>query len=225
VWRVLSRHREYRRGRLVEGYLLFRGGHFTDRLEKQLGFLVEIDKAKAILRKTKLFDGSRVENDAEHSWHIAIMAMVLAEHANEDIDLARVMKMLLIHDLVEIDAGDYIIYTKATEEKEAKELLAAERIFGMLPDDQKAEFRGLWAEFEARKTIEARFAAALDRLEPVMQNHHNHGDTWRKFGIPMSQIMEINQRIGKGSETLWEYAKSLIEEFGAAGAPSERSQK
>ena len=185
----------------------------TDQLKQQIEFLMEIDKVKSIVRRTKLFDGSRCENDAEHSWHLAMMAIVLAEHANEPFDLVKVLKMILIHDIVEIDAGDFIVYTHQTVEKEATEKVAAERIFGMLPEGQKQELIDLWREFEERSTPEAKFAAALDRLEPVMQNYFAKGDVWVRNQIPAEQILTLNQeRIGKGSDTLWEYAKSLIDE-------------
>jgi len=183
-----------------------------ERLKKQLDFIVEIDKIKTIIRHTKLFGGAKYENDAEHSWHLAMMALVLAEHANEPIDVVKTVKMVLVHDIVEIDAGDYIIYTKLTAEKEAKEKAAAERIFGLLPEEQKTEFIGLWREFEERATPEAKFAAAVDRLEPVMQNYFAQGATWRENGIAAEQVLAVNRRIGYGSDRLWEYAKGLIEE-------------
>lgn len=182
-----------------------------DRLAKQLAFIVEIDKIKAIYRQTKLFDGSRRENDAEHSWHLAVMAMVLSEHSNVPIDTARVMKMVLIHDLVEVYAGDIIVYAAQAEERAAREAGAAGRIFGLLPQDQCDEFIGLWREFEARLTPEARFAAAIDRLEPVMQNYYTSADAWRKHGIKAEQILGLNgPRIGGGAKALWEYAKGLV---------------
>jgi putative hydrolase of HD superfamily len=187
------------------------------RIKQQLEFIVEIDKIKSIFRHTKLFDGSRRENDAEHSWHLAMMALVLAEHANEPVDVVKVVKMVLVHDIVEIDAGDYIIYTKLTAEKEAKEKAAAERIFGLLPEEQKDEFYSLWREFEERRTPEAKFAAAIDRLEPVMQNYYTQGAPWRENNVPAEHIYSINHRIAAGSETLWEYAKSLIDECVAKG--------
>jgi putative hydrolase of HD superfamily len=177
-----------------------------------LDFIIEIDKVKGIFRRTKLFDGSRRENDAEHSWHLAMMALVLCEHSNEPIDVSKVIKMVLIHDIVEIDAGDYIVYTHQTKEKEEEELLAASRIFGILPEEQKDEFITLWKEFEERKSPEAKFAAAIDRLEPIMQNYYQEADVWRKNNIKAEQILSVNKRIDHGSEQLWQYAKSLIEE-------------
>lgn len=136
----------------------------------------------------------------------------MSEYANQPIDVSKVIKMVLIHDIVEIDAGDYIVYTDQTTEKEIKEKAAAERIFGILPDDQKNEFIGLWTEFEKRITIEARFAAAIDRLEPIMQNYYTEAYAWQKNNISSEKILGVNQQIQKGSETLWEYAKGIIKE-------------
>lgn len=195
----------------------------NERLKQQLEFIVEIDKIKSVFRKTKLFDGSRRENDAEHSWHLAVMAIILAEHANEPIDIAKVVKMVLVHDIVEIDAGDYIIYTTLTAEKEAKEKAAAARIFGLLPEDQRDECISLWREFEERSTPEAKFAAAIDRLEPVMQNFFGQGEAWRENGIAAEQILSVNRRIGNGSDRLWEYAKGLIEDCRDKGLLGQRS--
>ena len=182
------------------------------RLKQQLQFLIEIDKVKSIFRRTRLFDKSRNENDAEHSWHLAMMALILSEYANEPIDVTRVVKMVLIHDLVEIDAGDMIIYKVKQHEKTEKETAAAERIFGLLPQEQKQEFIELWQEFEERGTPEARFAAAIDRLEPVMQNFYTDAYAWREHGIKAEQVLTVNRRIEEGSQELWDYAKSLIEE-------------
>jgi putative hydrolase of HD superfamily len=184
------------------------------RLEKQIEFILEIDKAKQVLRRTLLLDQSRRENDAEHSWHLAVMALLLAEYAaSETLDLFRVVKMVLIHDLVEIDAGDIFIYDAALcAEKEERERRAAERIFGLLPEDLAAELRTLWEEFEARETPEARFAAALDRLQPLLHNYHTHGYAWRRHGIRHDRVLTVNQRIAEGAPALWEYAKGLIED-------------
>lgn len=183
-----------------------------ERLRMQIEFIVEIDKIKSIFRRTKLFDKSRNEKDAEHSWHLAIMAIILSEYSNKPIHLLKVLKMVLIHDIVEIDAGDYILYTQYTAEKDMKEKAAAERIFGILPVDQKVEFINLWKEFEKRNTPEAKFATAIDRLEPVMQNYFTEAYAWRENRISADQILTVNQRIERGSEKLWEYAKGLINE-------------
>jgi putative hydrolase of HD superfamily len=181
-------------------------------LEKQLIFLLEIDKLKLILRRSKLFDNSRYENDAEHSWHISMMAIVLSEYANEAIDTLKVLKMLLIHDLVEIDAGDSFLYGENIDEKFKNEELAAKRIFGMLPDDQSKEFIVLWEEFENNHTAEAKFAVALDRLEPIMQNYYTQGHAWKKHRIPPEKVIDVNKKIENGSKVLWEYAFNLINE-------------
>jgi putative hydrolase of HD superfamily len=181
-------------------------------LNQILEFIREIDKVKGIYRRTKLFDQSRYENDAEHSWHLALMALTLKDYANEKIDVNKVIEMVLIHDIVEIDAGDYIVYTTEKEEKQKKEKAAAKRIFGILPDKLKDEIYALWDEFEAEESPEAKFASAIDRLEPIMQNYYSNGEAWKKHNIHSSQILKVNRKIEKGSIALWEYAKSLIEE-------------
>lgn len=190
----------------------------TDRLERQLQFLIEVDKLKNILRRTKISDGSRLENDAEHTWHLMMMAVVLEEHANERVDLSRVIRMLMIHDIVEIDAGDTFAYDEAGKAtKQAREEQAATRLFGMLPDDQAILLRELWQEFEARRTPESRYAAALDRLQPMLLNYLNKGDTWRNHGITSDRVHAFNAHIGAGSQTLWEYAQTLIKNAVAEG--------
>lgn len=179
--------------------------------DQRIDFIKEVDKLKSVFRHTYLFDGTRNENDAEHSWHLAIMAIVLEDCSNERVDIIKVIKMVLIHDLVEIDSGDFILYTDRKEEKLEKEKKAAERIFGLLPKELRTEFTYLWKEFEEKKTPEARFAAAIDRLEPIMQNHATGGRAWKKNGIKLEQVIEANRHIAEGSESLWEYAKKLIE--------------
>ncbi|WP_434113354.1 HD domain-containing protein [Methylocaldum sp. GT1TLB] len=186
-----------------------------DRLKRQIGFIVELDKLKTIVRQSWLADGSRRENSAEHSWHVALMALVLAEHANADmdLDLARVVKLLLLHDVVEIDAGDVLIYDVAGNvSKPERERQAAERIYGMLPDDQAAELRALWEEFEMGETTEARFAASLDRLMPLLHNFLTEGRAWRHHGVTADQVLAANARIAAGSAALWDYARGLIDE-------------
>ncbi len=183
-----------------------------DKLKKQIEFIVAVDKIKSIVRRTKIFDGSRLENDAEHSWHIALMAMVLHEYANEKVDLLKVIKMLLIHDIVEIYSGDIIIYTNDPQDKVNKELEGAEKVFSILPHEQYSEFIDIWKEFESRETAEAKFAAAFDRLEPVMQNCFHDGYAWVNNGIKYEQIINVNKRISSGSEELWRYAKTIIDE-------------
>lgn len=184
------------------------------RLLQQMSFIMEVDKLKNIFRKTKIADGSRYENDAEHSWHLMLMTVILLEHANEpSLNLLKVMKMLLIHDIVEIDAGDTFAYDDAGhEDKMEREQMAAERLFGILPDDQRDECMALWHEFEERVTNEAKYATALDRLQPMMLNFQNKGDTWQKYGITSDRVLERNKPIDNGSEVLWDFAKGLVAE-------------
>ncbi|OPZ59826.1 MAG: 5'-nucleotidase [Deltaproteobacteria bacterium ADurb.Bin510] len=189
------------------------------RLERQLEFIREIDGLKHILRQTYLMDASRQENDAEHSWHIALMALVLAEHANEPVDVLRVIAMLLIHDLVEIDAGDTFLYSdeRARQAHRAAEERAADRIFGLLPAEQARRFRELWEEFEAKASPEACYAAALDRLQPLLHNFATEGLAWRNHGVRREQVVALNSAIAKGSQGLWDYAQRLIDEAVARG--------
>lgn len=190
----------------------------ADRLARQLAFIAELDKLKAVLRQTWLLDGSRRETDAEHSWHIAMMALVLAEHADEPVDAGHVVRMLLVHDIVEIDAGDTFIYDDAGHaDKEAREQAAAARLFGMLPRQQGAELRALWDEFEAGETPEARFAAAVDRLQPLLHNYLTEGKAWRQHGVTADRVRTVNARIGEGSAALWEQARRLIDDAVAKG--------
>ncbi|MFK0382865.1 HD family hydrolase [Agrobacterium sp. NPDC090273] len=187
---------------------------FADgRMAKQIRFILEVEKLKTVLRMTPLLDASRRENDAEHTWELALMAVLLAEYADEPVDLARVVKMILIHDIVEIDAGDTFIYdAKAVTDQEAREIAAADRLFGLLPEDQAAEFRALWDEFEARKTPEARFARAMDRLQPLLHNFFTSGGTWHSAGVTRDMVMERKAVIAGGSSRLWTAAQSLIDE-------------
>lgn len=185
----------------------------SERLRKQLEFIREIDKAKTVLRRSVLLDRSRRENDAEHSWHLAVMAILLVEYANEPVDLLKVVKMLLIHDLVEIDAGDTYAYdAKGHEDKYEREQRAADRIFGLLPQEQGEELRRLWEEFEERRTPEARFAVAMDRLQPVMLNYLTEGVVWRQHGVKSEQVIARNRHIAEGSEVLWEAAAEYIQD-------------
>ncbi len=182
--------------------------------QKQLNFLIEIDKVKQIFRQTKLFDNSRYENDAEHAWHLALMAITFEKYANEQIDLLKVIKMVLIHDIVEIDAGDTFLYAneELLKQKDINEKNAAERIFGILPAESGVELKSLWEEFEERITPEAKFAAALDRMEPVLQNSKTKGHAWQKHGVTKDQVIKANkQKISEGSEALWEYIEDVIE--------------
>jgi len=187
-------------------------------LSDQIQFLLEADKLKEIERRSYLVSGNRKENSAEHSWHLALMSMVLSEYANESIDRFKVLRMLIVHDLVEIDAGDTFCYdTKGNSSKAAREEKAAERIFGILPDHQGKEFRELWEEFEARQTPEARFAAALDRLMPLLHNLKNHGRSWQENGVTADQVYQRNQHMAEGSQTLWNYIKAELDQAVAAG--------
>src|SRR5688572_6162224 len=182
-----------------------------DRLSKQLQFIIELDKLKSVYRRTYLIDADRRENSAEHSWHLGLLAMVLSEYSNEPVDTCKVVKMVLIHDVVEIDAGDTYIYD-AQGNKLERERIAAERIFGMLPSDQAEEFRNLWEEFESRATPEARFASALDRFIPQLHNFHTEGRSWREHGITAELILARNAEISYGSETLWHWTQVLIDD-------------
>lgn len=187
-------------------------------LERQIAFIKEIDKVKYIQRRTCLFNSDRRENDAEHSWHLALMTLVLAQHSDEPVDVLKVLKMVLIHDIVEIDAGDTFIYdTQKSHENTDEERLAAGRIFGMLPEAQAQELIEVWEEFEAGHTAEARFARAMDRLEPLLQNVSNNGGTWREFGVDYLKVYEKKEKIRNGSTALWDYAGQLIEESVASG--------
>ena len=188
------------------------------RLISQLAFIREIDRLKRILRRTSLIGGDRRENSAEHSWHLAMMALVLAEHANAPVDLLHTLKLLLVHDIVEIDAGDTFAYdVQANLDKEARERSAAERIFGLLPADQCTELSGLWEEFDARLTPEARFANALDRLMPALQNYENGGGTWHVAGVDREAVYRRLQPIEDGSQVLWEYLETLLADAVARG--------
>lgn len=187
-------------------------------LLKQINFIKEIDKLKYIQRKTKLINSNRPENDAEHSWHLAVMAIVLSAHANSTVDILKVVKMVLIHDIVEIDAGDTFIYdTQKDHTNTAEEFEAAKRIFGLLPADQAAHFIAIWEEFEEGKTAEAKFARTMDRLEPLLQNASNQGGTWSEYQVPYQKVYEKKKIMKEGSETIWEYAEKVLNESVAKG--------
>ncbi|WP_320019171.1 HD domain-containing protein [Labilibaculum manganireducens] len=184
-----------------------------DNLLKQVEFIKEIDKIKYIQRKTKLFNSDRHENDAEHSWHLAMMTIVLSEYANEQIDVLKVLKMVLIHDIVEIDAGDTFIYDSVKNHSNTKEeLKAAKRIFGMLPTKQAQEFMAIWVEFEEGETNEAKFARAMDRFEPLLQNTSNNGGTWSEFNVKYESVYDKKKLIKEGSKSIWGFAEGLINE-------------
>lgn len=191
----------------------------NQRLEQQLALVLELDRLKSVLRRTRVKSAdTRLENSAEHSWHVALMAVLMEEHANEPVNIDRVVKMLLIHDVVEIDAGDTFVYDVAASELQAqKEMAAAERLFGMLPDDQARELKALWLEFESAQSGDARFAKALDRIIPMLLNYHNQGQSWQENGVKTEQALSINRRIEDGSTVLWEKAQQMIEDATAKG--------
>lgn len=183
------------------------------RFQKQLDFILEADKEKNILRQTHLSGHGRRENDAEHAWHMAIMIYLLKEYTNEEIDVAKAMMMALIHDIVEIDAGDTYAYdTAGLETQKEREEKAAERIFGMLPEDQKAELKSLFEEFEAYETPEAKFARAMDNFQPLLLNDSNDGGDWKEHGVCRSQIMGRHKKTRLGSEEIGQYSEELIME-------------
>jgi putative hydrolase of HD superfamily len=185
----------------------------NERLRSQVAFIHEIDKLKYIQRKTRLFNSDRSENDAEHSWHLAMMTIVLAEHSNTKIDIMKVLKMVLIHDIVEIDAGDIFLYdNKISHINTEAERLAAQRIFGLLPKDQAEEFTAIWEEFEANITEEAKFAKSMDRFEPLLQNVSNDGGTWREYDVEYSRVYKTQEVIKEGSATIWNFAKRMLEQ-------------
>jgi 5'-deoxynucleotidase YfbR-like HD superfamily hydrolase len=190
-----------------------------DPLDSQLRFLREADKLKSVLRQSTLIDASRQENSAEHSWHLALMALALRDHAPPGTEIGHVVAMLLLHDLVEVDAGDLFLYAgaQAQARQEVAERAAADRIFALLPPGQAAEFRGLWDEFEERRTREARFARALDRLQPMIANYETGGGTWLAHGVTADQVLLRVALIEDGSATLGEYARDLIARSVARG--------
>lgn len=183
-----------------------------ERLKQQMEFILEVDKVKNIFRQTYLADGNRKENDAEHSWHLALMAVLLKEYSNEEVDLSKVVPMVLIHDLVEIDAGDTYAYDEAgAATKDERERKAADRIFSILPEEQGTWLRGLWEEFEAYDTAEAKFAHVLDNCQPLILNDASNGRSWTEHGVKKSLIYKRNRRTGEGSEAIWEYMQGLIQ--------------
>lgn len=188
------------------------------RLEKQIAFLIEVDKVKNIFRQTYLADGKRKENDAEHSWHVALAAVLLKEHMAEDVDLGRVMTMVLIHDLVEIDAGDTYAYDmEGAATKREREVKAAKRIFGILPEDQGIYFRELWDEFEEYETADAKYAHLLDNFQPLLLNDASEGKSWEEHGVHKFQVCRRNARIPETSEIVWEKMLEIMDKHIAAG--------
>ncbi len=190
----------------------------TDRLAAQFAFLAEADKLKSVLRATTLYDGSRLENSGEHSWHVMLYALTMAEHATRPVNIDRVLKMLLLHDLVEIDAGDNPIHgDHDPAEQEASEQAAATRIFGLLPSDQAAEFRAIWDEFEAAASDDAIFAKSIDRVQPVTANLENDGGTWPEYNVtPQKLEARVGAKVKRGAPALWDHLKGRIDAWFAA---------
>ncbi|KJS33123.1 MAG: hypothetical protein VR64_03540 [Desulfatitalea sp. BRH_c12] len=186
----------------------------NDRLKRQVAFLLEIDQLKHTFRQTLLIDRSRHENTAEHSWHIAVAALLFAEHgADDDFDLCRALRMLLLHDIVEIDAGDTYCYDEHGKgDQHERESRAADRLFGMLPGQQSADFRALWDEFEAAETAEARYAHAMDRFQAFMHNYATEGQMWRAHGIQRPQVVARMQPVARGAPLLWQFVRTLIDD-------------
>ena len=183
-----------------------------ERLKKQIDFVLEIDKEKEIYRQTHIKGYKRQENDAEHAWHMAVMIYLLKEYANEEFDVAKAMMMALIHDIVEIDAGDTYAYdTKNLETQKEREEKAAERIFGLLPEEQKQELKGLFEEFEACESSEAKFARVMDNFQPILLNDSNNGEDWKVHKIKKSQVENRQKSSQLGSKDIWEYTSELIE--------------
>ena len=190
----------------------------NERLGRQLAFALELDKEKNVLRQTHLTGHGRRENDAEHAWHMALMAYLLREYANEPVDIARVMLMCLLHDVVEIDAGDTYAYDETAKESQAaREAAAAERIFGLLPEDQAGEFRALFAEFDAGESADARFARAMDNLQPLLLNDSNDGGYWKEHAVTASQVYGRQRRTSLGSAELFRVTDEILQRHIAAG--------
>jgi putative hydrolases of HD superfamily len=187
-------------------------------LAARLRFVLEADSLKTVLRRNSITDGSRRENTGEHSWHLALMALVLAPRSREPVDIAKVVEMLLVHDLVEIDAGDTFVYdAEARETKEELETRAADRLFALIPGDIGVRLRDRWDEFEAGVTPEARFAHSVDRLSPLLLNHANRGELWAEYGITSEQVIAYNAHIADGSDDLWTAARTVIDDAVANG--------
>lgn len=185
------------------------------RLEQQFAFLLEIDNEKAVTRQNYIPSANRRETDSDHAWHLAMMTLLLGEYAAQPIDMLRTLTMVLLHDLVEIDAGDTFAYDEqAVRGQHDREAAAANRIFGLLPPDQRDALRGIWEEFEARRTPEAQFARAIDRLQPIMLNYATDGRAWREHGVRLEQILRRNAETGKAAPSLWDYAQTHFIEPG-----------
>ena len=186
-------------------------------IEKILDFIVEIDKLKSVIRKTRPVGLDRYENSGEHSWHVCLSALMLKDYANDTIDINHVIKMLLIHDLGEIDAGDTIVYEEDIQEAKSKELEGIRRVFGLLPADRADEYIALWEEFEFEDTAEARFVRAVDRIPPVLHNLHGDLHSWKDNNIPIDKVLQVNSRIKLGSESIWEVIESRLNQVAVSG--------
>lgn len=197
---------------IVYIYGWYIGGIILERLEQQIKFILEVDKLKTIFRQSYIGDATRKENDSEHSWHLALMCILLKEYANESIDVLKVMTMVLIHDIVEIDAGDTYAYdTAANTTKIEREVNAANRLFNILPSDQAIYIRELWDEFEEGKTSEAKFAVTLDKIQPLLLNDYTKGIAWRQHDVKLEQVLKRNENTSEGSIALWDYCKRIID--------------
>ena len=188
-----------------------------ENIEKILDFIIEIDKLKSVLRKTRPVGLDRYENSGEHSWHVCLSALMLKDYSNETIDINHVIKMLLIHDLGEIDAGDTIIYQEDMQQAKLKELEGIRRIFGLLPAEISDEYIALWEEFEFEDTAEAKFARAVDRVPPVLHNLHGDLHSWKDNDIPIDKVLHVNSRIKLGSESIWEVIESRLNKVADSG--------
>jgi putative hydrolase of HD superfamily len=188
-----------------------KGRVFVDAINRLLEFIVEAEQLKAVMRKTRPTGMDRYENSAEHSWHVCLAALALKDYANEPVNVDRVIRMLLIHDLGEIDAGDTIVYASQSPEQKAKEKAGVHRLLNMLPEGQAAEYKQLWDEFEGGNTADAVYARAIDRVPPLLHNLHGGGHSWREHNIPLEKVFALNSRIGKGSEKLWAVLQEKIE--------------
>ncbi len=188
-----------------------------ENIERILDFIVEIDKLKGVLRKTRPVGLDRYENSGEHSWHVCLSALMLKDYSNETIDICHVIKMLLIHDLGEIDAGDTMVYEDGMEEAKLRELEGIKRVFGLLPAEKSIEYIALWKEFEFEDTAEAKFARAMDRIPPVLHNLHGDLHSWKDNNIPIEKVLHVNSNIKKGSESIWAVIESRLNEVAASG--------
>jgi putative hydrolases of HD superfamily len=186
-------------------------------LQRIIDFIIELDKLKTVLRKTKPIGLERYENSAEHSWQVSLLALLLAQHAHASVDVIRVVEILLVHDIPEIDSGDQIVYQEPGEARAAAEQQAVHRIFGLLPEPQANWCMSRWQEYEARESKEAVFAYAVDRLMPVLQNLKNNGQSWRENKVPLEKVLAVNIAVGEALPSVWEHVQSLIGELAAAG--------